>query len=581
MRIRRVVIENFRGIKHLEWNPTGDFIVLVGPGDSCKTTILEALELVLTTRWNPPISDHDFFESDVSTPFRIQVTVGALPPSMLSDNLFGLDLQGMSAGGEIHDEPLAGDELVLVVQVEADETLEPKWNVINNRLPDGRQISAKSRAMLGMVRLGRDVDRHFTWARGSALAELTAETDQLNQVLAAARREMRSVVDTAKWDSLDQAIEQASAAATRMGAGSVAADLRAAMRIEGGPFRAPGIVLHSGSVPLERAGLATRRLVALGLQQSRVQSGSLNLIDEVEAGLEPYRVRHLVKLLSDFTTSLPQGRSTGPSDAHILITTHSPVVLEAVDATSVFVVRRDASGKTTVRQAEADLQPLLRGTPEAFLARKVIVCEGKTEIGLCDAMAKFWEHTHESQPLAHTGTALCLGQGTQSGSRALQFANLGYPTLVFADSDKPLDKETEELETAGITVVRWSGEMSTETRVFIDMPRTSLQMFLDLAEAEYGPDSIAAQLNNAFETSVKPGFTLAQLFESSTNDETCRRCLADAAMSGGWFKRVDLGQALGAVVADEMLASEASAVAINTDLKLKLEMIGNWAYRAE
>jgi len=48
MRIVQVTIENFRGIRSLlDWNPAPGLNCLIGPGDSTKTTILDALELCL------------------------------------------------------------------------------------------------------------------------------------------------------------------------------------------------------------------------------------------------------------------------------------------------------------------------------------------------------------------------------------------------------------------------------------------------------------------------------------------------------------------------------------------------------
>jgi len=42
MQIRQVEIRHFRGIESLTWRPPGKFACLIGPGDSSKTTILDA-----------------------------------------------------------------------------------------------------------------------------------------------------------------------------------------------------------------------------------------------------------------------------------------------------------------------------------------------------------------------------------------------------------------------------------------------------------------------------------------------------------------------------------------------------------
>ena len=66
MRIARLTIENFRGIKNaVILLPKHG--VLIGDNNTGKTTILEALDLVLgPDRLNrqPPIDEHDFFRGE-------------------------------------------------------------------------------------------------------------------------------------------------------------------------------------------------------------------------------------------------------------------------------------------------------------------------------------------------------------------------------------------------------------------------------------------------------------------------------------------------------------------------------------
>jgi predicted ATP-dependent endonuclease of OLD family len=43
-------IENFRGIRALDWHTNGRALCLIGPSESTKTTILDAIELALLPR---------------------------------------------------------------------------------------------------------------------------------------------------------------------------------------------------------------------------------------------------------------------------------------------------------------------------------------------------------------------------------------------------------------------------------------------------------------------------------------------------------------------------------------------------
>jgi putative ATP-dependent endonuclease of the OLD family len=94
MRLRRLQIEWFRGIRSLDWRVAGPTTCLVGPNDSGKTTILDAVELVLWPRWSAPLDDTDFYNADTSKPIKISATVGSLPAQVIREDRFGMHLQG-------------------------------------------------------------------------------------------------------------------------------------------------------------------------------------------------------------------------------------------------------------------------------------------------------------------------------------------------------------------------------------------------------------------------------------------------------------------------------------------------------
>lgn len=161
----------------------------------------------------------------------------------------------------------------------------------------------------------------------------------------------------------------------------------------------------------------------------------------------------------------------------------------------------------------------------------------------------------------------------------MQFRALGYPTLVFADSDRALDREDAELEGAGIHVVKWAGSVSTETRVFLDLPWSVLADLRRIAEEELGKESVLSHLSTAFEQELDENASLDDLRGALGDEEACRRKLARAASSGQWFKRIDRGERLGEVLAHQLDLNDMIGDMDGTDLKLKLETIRDWAYQ--
>lgn len=57
------------------------------------------------------------------------------------------------------------------------------------------------------------------------------------------------------------------------------------------------LALFDGIVPLMNFGLGTRRLAATAVQQLAHQGSAVLLVDEVEYGLEPHRLVHLLNRL--------------------------------------------------------------------------------------------------------------------------------------------------------------------------------------------------------------------------------------------------------------------------------------------
>jgi predicted ATPase len=570
--IANLKIERFRGISSLDWSPPPGLVVLVGSGDSGKTTILDAIELVLSPRWNPFVSDNDFYGAVTESNALIEITVGGLPMHLTAERKFGLFLRGINAAGELHDEPEQDDEPVLTVRFILDGEMEPAWTVVTDRLEE-RPISARDRAELGMAQFSGAPNHHFSWSRGSAVMAATSTEDEVGRVLAQAQRMIRSAVEEIPLAELDDAVNKASQAAIRMGAGVVADELRAALSAEFIATRSSGLSLHSKGIPIERSGLGTRRLVALGLQELAVRSGAIILADEIEAGLEPFRLRHLLRVLRQ--TVSERSATTSHSSGHVLLTTHSPVAIEELPASSLHIVRRNENGVAEVLQVPDELQDSLRAVPESFLAKRVVVCEGKTEMGLVTSADHRWSSDHDSRSLAHVGAVVTFGGGTQTGLRAQAFNRLGFPVCILADSDRPLQPESAVLESEGIRTLVWSDSVATENRVAEDLPWPAFIQMYRLAEAFASPQSVRDATANRCSTTPLAGDEPESWLDAGMEESDIRSAFASAAKSNNWFKRVDVGIELGEIVVQYWDAMEGS------DLTYKLSALGQWIHSSD
>jgi putative ATP-dependent endonuclease of OLD family len=187
--IRRLSIERFRGIGALTWHPAPGVNVLLGGGDVGKTTVLEAIALLLSPTNAGTIADTDYYRRDVAAGFVIEAVMTLPAESGISDQARaswpwhwnGTDAIVPAADGEGE-----ASEPVYKVRVRGTEDLELAFEVIQ---PDGNAdpLSVALRRSIGRVRLAGDDrgDRDLRLVQGSALDKLLSDNALRSRIAAA------------------------------------------------------------------------------------------------------------------------------------------------------------------------------------------------------------------------------------------------------------------------------------------------------------------------------------------------------------------------------------------------------------
>jgi len=412
------------------------------------------------------------------------------------------------------------------------------------------------------------VEQHLSWGRGSALLRLTNNQTNLRQVIADANRKAREIVAGADLEALKDAVARAQKAAIALGVKSTGQYLPGleARAISG---RAALLTMYDGSVPVKQSGLGTQRLIALAVQSLAFHEGAIVLIDEIEVGLEPHRICHLLRTLM---TATEQPAGSPQNIGHVVTTTHSPTVIVELPAKNHCVVR-SASGKTVVCPVSKDLQSTLRKAPEALLGKKVLVCEGKTELGLCRAAEPVWTVEREV-PLSHVGTVLLEGDGSGAPLTAKHLASLGYDVALLVDSDAAINPSAASLQGLGVRVFQWEGTVSTEERIALDLPfedlKKMIQVAIDVVSLDVAViDAICSRLGSS---RAVIGNDIDSWRANGVSEGKIREAIGKAAKADKWFKRIDSGEQLGKVVMCSLPRIHTS------DLAQKIINVGNWAY---
>lgn len=547
MRLRRLEIENFRGVKSLDWRHIAETAAIVGPGDSGKSTVLDAIERVLSPKWNVAFDDTDFWDLHADAPIVIRATITGLASSFYRDSKFGLLMHAFDKekGQAEQAEGAHGEKHALLIELRVDASLEPQWSVVDAQ-GEKHPFLARDREALGMLRVGGYVDQHLGWSRGSVLARLTDSGDSVGGVLAAAARQARSGLRTDGLEKLTAAARKVEELGRNLG---VAAKNGFVPHLDASSLSvaAGSLSLHDGKVPTRRAGLGTRRLLAVAMQREAAAQSGLTIIDEFEQGLEPHRIRRLLRVL--------RGRapeSDGLAKGQLILTTHSPTVLHELEADEVAVTRRTADGTVTVGSLPTAVGYILRRTPQALLARKVIVAEGATEVGLCQALDDAW--TRETGgSFAYRGVVVVDGLGgTQPAEISGHLVALGYEVALLVDSDA----KAKVSKAAGAEVLAWHGGFCTEQRLAADLPEVAITHMAAVADERGGRgvrDALADELGVA--RSVLHESDPASWI-SAAGIVAFRTAFGDVAKkkNQAWFKSREQGAFLGDLVAKHWAA---------------------------
>ena len=566
-RIRMIEISRFRGINSLVWLPSPGLNCLIGPGDSGKSTVLDAIDLCLGARRNVQFTDADFYNLDVATPFSITLTIGALDDALKNIDTYGLFLRGFDAGkGTVEDEPEKELEPVLCLNLTVGSDLEPAWSLISDRaLAQNvtRNLTWGDRVRLAPTRIGALTDFNLGWRRGSVLNRLTDEKADASAALAKAARDARSAFGDDAEKQLGETLRLVGEAAGELGI-NVGDKVRALLDAHSVSFGGGTISLHDESgVPLRGLGIGSARLLIAGLQRKAAKQSSMLLVDELEHGLEPHRI---IRFLGSL------GAKEQEAPLQVFMTTHSPVVLRELSADQLMVLR-EVDGKHDSLPVDPEIQGTIRTHPEAFLATSVLVCEGASEVGLVRGLDQFWVE-HKKPSIFACGVALVNAGGEKNLIKVSSaFQSLGYRVAILRDDDVPPDADGEKaLADAGGLVVMWQPGRKLEEELFHSIPAGAVGNLLARVLAKKDESVVDNHLKSASTNAVTLDSVRAEL-EASAVSGNSRAALGKAAggKNNPWFKTVSAMEEIGRnVVGPAFNDSDA-------EFQKSLETLFDWA----
>jgi len=473
-RIHRLKIERFRGIEALEWYPEAGVNVILGGGDTGKTTILEAIALLLHPSTSIVLTDADYWQRGVSQGFSIE-GVFSLPASC------GINEQSKHAwpwqwDGKNPSVPSPdGGSLfqtiytpVYVLRVRGTEDFDLLFELVQ---PDGEAdvLGVGLRRRIGLVRLSGDDrnDRDLRLVWGSALERLIDDKTlraKLGSKFAEGSVDAELTANAqGKLKELDKAF-QARKLPNGLGLGLTGSQGISLNALIGLTAEKQGV-----SLPLASWGAGTRRLSALEIASARQGENPITVVDEIERGLEPYRQR-------DLMARLQNGAS------QVFVTTHSPAALQAGSKVTVWYL--DTKSRIGKLPSTGVVHQHRERDPESFLSRLVIFAEGKTEFGLVSGLLK----RGVGQNLLEYGIWISDAEGNDKALELLEAFGKNHLTCGgFADEEGRFPTRWAGVkQTLGKLLFQWQSGC-TESEIIAHIPDAKmLQLIEDPAGEKTG-----------------------------------------------------------------------------------------------
>lgn len=552
IKIVNLKIKNFRGIKNFEHSFNQNLICLVGRGDVGKTTILDAISYVLSSSWNISFYDTDFYNCDVENNIEIEATLIDISEELIAENKYGFYIRGYDRTTQcISDTLEEGQEKALTIKLIVDKNLEPKWIVTTSRSQEDKNISAVDRAKLNCFLVSDYVDSHFSWNKGSPLYSLLISNSGHvdSNLMLDTIRDAKNKIDEEPFNCFDETMLKIKKYSELFGLNL--SNPKTTIDFKDIVVKDGKMCLHENNVPLRLKGKGTKRLLSIAIQLQLTKNKGIALIDEIEQGLEPDRIKQVIRTLKN------------ENMGQIFIATHSRDAIVELSVNDLVVVKNQA-GKLTLNNLDFGndkLQRVVRACPEAFFANKVIVCEGATEVGICRAL-DLYRKSKGLDLMAQRDCYYVDGAGDNFVERAIEIKEFKN-VCVLKDSDKSDDEEKNRtLEGHNIDIFTYENGNNIEKQVLKDLPWEAVTELLEYTkEKQNKTDNSILQSLQAKNNSIS----------EITNTPVVRENLAQVFKDKKWFKRIDYGEFLGQTIFEHF--DEIDGTKLHNTLKSLLNWI--------
>lgn len=560
MRIANIRIENFRGIKFCNLN-LPPHAVLVGDNNTGKSTILEAIDLVLGPERlfkRPVIDEHDFYAGEYldreGNPINIKIETIILDLATEQKTFFRNNLEwwDMQKSTLIEGPPAEATDLENVVPAlrvgfigyydpEEDDFL-GETHFLSPQSEDGTydKFSTKHKRLCGFLYLRtlRTGNRALSLERGSLLDIILKLQELKPRMWENVLSQLRniSIAEKPELDisnilfSVQNAvrelipIECADAPTIRV-SDMTREHLRHVLTV----FLGTGVFDSTEKeyfAPFHHQGTGTINTLVLTLLSmiAELKKNVIFAMEEPEIAIPPHTQKRII-------------HSVISKSAQAIFTSHSPYVLEEFQPDQILVINRKNGELVGVpSRYPPTVKPktyrdeIKRRFCEAFLARRVLIVEGHTEYNTFSRIAEKLQILNPKEYSSIEGLGIAVINAktdSQVAEFGEYFKNLGKTT--YAIFDKQPNDLAEKIKTA-VDFAYESPEKGFEKMVLNEISETALCRYAaNIISSEQWPKHLP--VIDPYNVSIEDlKDKLLDFFKSKKSEGTIADCLEQCSI---------------------------------------------------
>lgn len=436
MYIYKIIIENFRNIKKLEWKPNKNVNVIIGPNGCGKSTLATALDYLLNpyTQWyNRTLSDIEYYDRNTSNSILIEVWFKDLEEFIEDDG--ELYFEHVDENDNISE---SGKELVLITRFKAGPDKKPIHSIFSNGKEHPLKQVHKGIINFKYIESERDPLKELSFVRNSVLSRFMHH-DNLNVLIQSIIEEFNNVTTASLMKDPDfkAALENLGnnfANFNLISDDEVAISLEATELNESKTLQAFSLVFKNKNtknyIPIKYQSKGIKNLMLLIALGEMLKETGILFLEEPEQNLEPFMQRKIIQNITDTIKG------------QIFLTTHSIEVAKMHEFEDIFLMRDgEFSPLPSLECVDNKFKKKIekfakRDLISGLFSKGVLLVEGEADLSGLSIFSKKYK-----KGLEYNGVDLIMGGGKDEIYKyAKFFSECNIPCICLIDNDADIER---------------------------------------------------------------------------------------------------------------------------------------------